>query len=119
MKYLRKYCNYPLTTMQRHRFASCETIVSLSQTSSLPPPPIHPHPATVIQTLLTRWPLNIIRMLYLRNAAIYGRPGVKMHPPVLGFLQPISLQCSLLTNHCPLSVGSTSELSPQVSHLKK
>ena len=34
-----KYCNYPLTTTQGDLFASCENIVSRSQTSSLPPPP--------------------------------------------------------------------------------
>ena len=34
-----KYCNYPLTTTQCDRFASCENIVSRSQTSSSPPPP--------------------------------------------------------------------------------
>ena len=34
-----KYCNYPLTTTQGDRFASCENIVSRSQTSSLPPTP--------------------------------------------------------------------------------
>ena len=33
-----KYCNYPLTTTLRDRFASCENIVSRSQISSLPPP---------------------------------------------------------------------------------
>ena len=40
-KYLlwEKYFNYPLTTMQGDHFASCENIVSWSQTSSLPPPP--------------------------------------------------------------------------------
>ena len=40
-KYLvwEKYCNYPLTTSQDDRFASCENIVSRSQTSSLQPPP--------------------------------------------------------------------------------
>ena len=32
-----KYCNYPLTTTQGVRLASCENIVSRSQTSSLPP----------------------------------------------------------------------------------
>ena len=32
-----KYCNYPLTTTLGDRFASCENIVSRSQTSSLPP----------------------------------------------------------------------------------
>ena len=37
-KYLlwKKYCNYPLTTMQGDRLASCENTVSLSQTLSLP-----------------------------------------------------------------------------------
>ena len=37
-KYLlwKKYRNYPLTTMQGDRLASCENIVSLSQTLSLP-----------------------------------------------------------------------------------
>ena len=39
MKYLPKYWNYPLTTTLGDRFASCENIVSWSQTSSLPPPP--------------------------------------------------------------------------------
>ena len=33
-----KYCNFPLTTTRGDRFASCENIVSRSQTSSLPPP---------------------------------------------------------------------------------
>ena len=39
LKYLmwEKYFNYPLTTMQDYRFASCENIVSQSQTSSLSP----------------------------------------------------------------------------------
>ena len=37
--YYGKKCNYPLTTAQGDRFASCENIVSRSQTSSLPPPP--------------------------------------------------------------------------------
>ena len=39
LKYLlwEKYCNYPLTTTQGDRFASCENIFSRSQTSSLPP----------------------------------------------------------------------------------
>ena len=40
-----KYCNYPLTTTRGDRFASCENIVSTSQTSSLSP--LHrlsPHP---------------------------------------------------------------------------
>ena len=36
-----KYCNYPLTT-QGDRFASCENIVSRSQTSSLPLPHCYP-----------------------------------------------------------------------------
>ena len=31
------HCNYPLTTMQGDRFASCENIGSRYQTSSLPP----------------------------------------------------------------------------------
>ena len=31
------FFNYPLTTTQGDRFASCENIVSRSQTSSLPP----------------------------------------------------------------------------------
>ena len=46
LKYLlwEKYCNYPLTTTLGDRFASCENIVSRSQTSSLPPPP-HPAPS--------------------------------------------------------------------------
>ena len=35
-----KYCNYPLTTTRGDRFVSCENIVSRSQTSSLPPPPV-------------------------------------------------------------------------------
>ena len=41
LKYLlwEKYCNYPLTTTLGDRFASCENIVSRSQTSSLPPSP--------------------------------------------------------------------------------
>ena len=41
-KYLlwKKYCNYPLTTMQGDRLANCENIVSLSQTLSLPAPPL-------------------------------------------------------------------------------
>ena len=41
LKYLlwEKYCNYPLTTTLGDRFASCENIVSRSQTSSLPPAP--------------------------------------------------------------------------------
>ena len=41
LKYLlwEKYCNYPLTTTLGDRFASCENIVSWSQTSSLPPSP--------------------------------------------------------------------------------
>ena len=35
-----KYCNYPLTTTQSDScFASCENMVSPSQTSSLPPRP--------------------------------------------------------------------------------
>ena len=37
--YCGKKCNYPLTTTQGDRFASCENIVSRSQNSSLPPPP--------------------------------------------------------------------------------
>ena len=39
-KYLlwEKYCHYLLITVQGDRFASCENIVSRSQTSSLPPP---------------------------------------------------------------------------------
>ena len=42
LKYLlwEKYCNYPLTTTLGDRFASCENILSRSQTSSLPPPPL-------------------------------------------------------------------------------
>ena len=44
-----KYCNYPLTTKQCDRFASCENIVSRSQTSSLPPPP--PTPTHFLPTL--------------------------------------------------------------------
>ena len=32
---------YPLTTTQGDRFASCDNIVSWSETTSLPPP--HPH----------------------------------------------------------------------------
>ena len=47
--YQNNYCgkntNYPLTTKQGDRFASCENIVSRSQTSSPPshpPPPPHP-----------------------------------------------------------------------------
>ena len=38
--YCGKKCNYPLTTTQGDRFASCENIVSRSQTSSPPPPPL-------------------------------------------------------------------------------
>ena len=37
-----KYRNYALTTTLGDRFASCENIVSRSQTSSLPPPLFHP-----------------------------------------------------------------------------
>ena len=37
----KKYSNYPLTTTQGDRFASCENIVSRSQNSSLPPPPLN------------------------------------------------------------------------------
>ena len=42
--YCGKNTNYPLTTKQNDRFASCANIVSRSQTSSLlsPPPPPHP-----------------------------------------------------------------------------
>ena len=35
-------CNYPQTTTQCDCFASCENIISWSQTSSLPPPPPPP-----------------------------------------------------------------------------
>ena len=35
-----KSCNYPLAITQGDRFASCENIVSRSQTSSFPPPPL-------------------------------------------------------------------------------
>ena len=38
--YCGKNTNYPLTTKRGDRFASCENIVSRSQTSSPPPPPI-------------------------------------------------------------------------------
>ena len=35
--YVEKYCNFPLTTTQGDRFASCENVVPRSQTSPLPP----------------------------------------------------------------------------------
>ena len=39
--YCGKKCNYPQTTTQGDRFASCENIVSRSQTSSLPSLVVH------------------------------------------------------------------------------
>ena len=42
--YCGKNTNYPLTTKQNDRFASCANIVSRSQTSSLLPPPPPPIP---------------------------------------------------------------------------
>ena len=39
--YCGKNTNYPLTTKQGDRFASCENIVSRSQTSSLPSLVVH------------------------------------------------------------------------------
>ena len=47
-----KYCNYPLTTTLGDRFASCESIVSRSQTSSLPPP-LPPAPAACSSSFKT------------------------------------------------------------------
>lgn len=44
LKYLlrEKYSNYPLTSRQGDRFASCENILSWFQTSSLPAHPLPP-----------------------------------------------------------------------------
>ena len=54
LKYLlwEKNCNYPLTTTQGDRFASCENIVSRFQTSSLPPPLPSPAKISVLDAVI-------------------------------------------------------------------
>ena len=59
--YQNNYCgkntNYPLTTKQGDRFASCENIVSRSQTSSPPSPPPIPGKINTTGLLVIMKPL--------------------------------------------------------------